>query len=59
MSALALSKRETKVKRDRLEKARQNLEKIQAEIAPFLKRRRVERASGLGKWIQTSDLRKK
>ena len=36
MNALVSSVRKMKEKKERLKKARQNLERIQAEIAPFL-----------------------
>ena len=58
MNNLATSVHGTEERKDRLEKARQKWDELQKEIAPFLKRRIIKRATGAGKWIPTSKLNK-
>jgi len=39
----------------RINEARKNLRKMQKEIAPFIKRRRLKKYSTAGEWHETSN----
>jgi hypothetical protein len=41
---------------DRFHEARKSLEKMQEEIAPYIKTRRIQRVTTAGKWRETSAL---
>jgi hypothetical protein len=41
---------------DRFNEARKSLQKMQEEIAPYIKTRKVDRVSTAGKWRETSSL---
>ncbi len=50
------SKRDTKKKEKRFLEAKESFQKMQKEIAPFIKHREFKQYSTAGQWCETSNL---
>lgn len=53
---IKLSERATEKKKKRLLEAKKSFQKMQEEIAPFIKRREFTQYSTAGRWCETSNL---
>lgn len=51
-----MDRRKNKKEQKRLLEAKKNFRSLQKEITPFIKRRKIEINSTIGKWCETSDL---
>ena len=56
MSKIRESNKNPTEKKNRLLEAKESFQKMQKEIAPFIKRRKFTRYSSSGKWCETSSL---
>lgn len=57
MNKITKSSKETaEKKKKRLLKAKESFQKMQEEIAPFIKRRKFKQYSTAGEWCETSNL---